>query len=145
MNQLNSTTDCEKYSLYHIEATSESNTLHYLWDFTAIPSVLMALTSKNSSLYVDYKNFSGNYQSINFSVAPEYVLSSVIRQLYVFNDTKDEGNVSDHSNTDFIVFDPLKMTWKNLTMYAGNNEIFALVNASTPNNGSFSIKVSIIN
>lgn len=125
-------------------AESEADNLHYLIDLIGKPSVLIAKTSKNASLQIDWSEMNGTDKNVNFTAEPEYVFSSVIKNFVLFNDSKDTSNYSDPSNEHAIKFNPLNVTWNivNLTESSGK-KVMLEVNATNINNGSFCLKVCI--
>ncbi|KAG5669157.1 hypothetical protein PVAND_017052 [Polypedilum vanderplanki] len=135
------TVKCDNFAFVHIVAESELDTIHYLWNFQGKISTLIAKTSKNSTLNINWEKFDGISKSVNFSIKPDYIYSSVINSFFLFNDTLDKGNISDTSVVDIIRFDTQNLTWTltNITENAGNNKVTAEVHTATSNNGSFTI------
>jgi hypothetical protein len=135
---------CNSMAFVHIEAESDADMIHYLWNFQDTkPSAVVARTSKNATLNINWEKFDGKSKAFNFSEPPLYVYSSVINSIFVYNDTWDKGDINDASVTEIIKFDTQIITWSliNITSHAGNNKVTADVHASTRNNGSFRLMV----
>lgn len=135
---------CEQITFVHVKAEASNNTLHYLWDFTGIPSLFLAKTDKNSTLGIDWESFmSGSGNSVNFSSSPEFIFSSVISKIFLFDDTSDKGDVNHESVTDVRTIDLHAFTWTrvNLTQLQ-DQQVVLIMNAAVPkSNGSFAIEV----
>lgn len=135
---------CDDVLLVYVQADSDSERLHYLFDFSGKPSVLIAKSDKNSTLNVDWEKFiDGSTQpTIKFEPNPSYVFASVIDKLVIFNDTKDTSNYSDPLVTDAIKINPHNLQWDlvQLSESYGDNATIEM-NAKYFTNGSFSIKV----
>lgn len=60
-------------TVVHVRSAGASDAIHQLWDFTGKPSVLIARTSLNASLAIDWTAFmNGSAHSVSFDVAPMY-------------------------------------------------------------------------
>ncbi|XP_070500879.1 glycosylated lysosomal membrane protein B-like [Chironomus tepperi] len=141
-DQINQTL-CENYILVHVTADSNTggNTLHYLFDLIGKPSVLIAKTPVNTSLNINWTQISDNSNCVKFSNDPEYVVSTVIDKIVLFNDTDGTSNYSDPNNTVAIKFDPLAIKWDLVNLTESNGKKVMLeVNATNINNGSFSLR-----
>jgi Lysosomal transcription factor, NCU-G1 len=141
--------DCNSMMLVYVQAESDSNIIHYLWDFTGYPSILIAHTDKNASLKVNwdiFKDCSSGSRCVEFTKEPKYVFSSVIKNIVVFNDTNDAGNYSDESVVDSIKFDPHDdLHWKKINLTESNGQFAKLeMSAFTKRNETFSLNVSNI-
>lgn len=70
-------------TIVHISSDGQHDTLHYVWDFTGKPSVLIALTSPNTNLTIDWRNFMDDKQddSIHFSNVPIYTSTVVMNRV----------------------------------------------------------------
>lgn len=135
--------ECANYRLVHIEAASDANTIHYVWNLDGKPSSISALTSKNASLVIDWRSMNETQKAISFTEEPKYVYASVINSMFVFNDTKDHANVSDEDSVGALIrFDTHTLNWTlitNLTKDEGRHKVYAAIQAKTINNGTFSI------
>lgn len=139
--------DCDKLMVLHIKADGDSDRLHYIYDFTGKPSVLIAKGDKNSSLQIDWTKFMGNTEDGSVKIIPEpsYIFATVIDNLVIFNDTKDSANYSDSSVVDFIKINPHNIDWKQIELKESNMENATLEMKGESQNGSFSIKVKLFN
>jgi hypothetical protein len=132
-----------------VHVTADSNTggstLHYLFDLIGKPSVLIAETSKDTSLSINWTEISTSSNCVKFSKDPEYVFSTVIDKIVLFNDTDGTSNYSDPNNTNVIKFDPLSLQWDLVNLTESNGKKVMLeVNATNVYNGSISLRVSNI-
>lgn len=136
--------NCNYYTLVHVEANSRNSNsdLHYIFEFIGKPSILIARTPKNTSLSVNWSEIMSNSNCLNFSNEPEYVFSSVIKSILLFNDTNDSSSLSDPAVVDITRFDPLSFTWSVMNITELDGKLATLeMNATNINNGSISFKV----
>jgi hypothetical protein len=62
-----------------VKAEGPNDTLHYVWDFTQKPSILMAATSAASKLSISWDQFEAeSNKSITFSEDPVYSFGIVL-------------------------------------------------------------------
>ncbi|XP_058453453.1 glycosylated lysosomal membrane protein-like [Malaya genurostris] len=115
-------------TLIHIRAESATDTIHYVWDFTQKPTILVALTEKNASLNIDWEAFrSRKPESVKFSKPTKYVFMTVINRIFQFDDSNDKGSITNDSST--YVYDPHRFSW-NRTLYWNNEkDVLLAVNA----------------
>lgn len=138
--------DCDKVMIVHIEADSDSDRLHYIYDFSGKPAVLIAKADKNSSLEIDWEDFiqQSKASSIRINPLPSYTFASVIDSFVVFNDSKDVSNFSDASITDFIKINPHNLSWSLVSLDGSSEQNATLeMNAEYPDGGNFTIKVRL--
>ncbi|CAO1411760.1 unnamed protein product [Diamesa serratosioi] len=131
---------CDNLTLVYVKASAKNDILHYLWDFTGVPGIMLAKTSKNSNLSIHWdKLMAGDIGAVNFTIPPSYVFGMVINKIYLFDDTKNTGLISD--STDIVTLDYQEFKWErsNLTEYPKRVEL--IMNAEHLN-GSFSIKLA---
>lgn len=136
--------ECDDMTFVHVKADSAKDTIHYLWDFTGSPSIMLAKTDKNASLGIDWVGFMGGTgNTVNFSSTPEYVFTAVISRILLFNDGADKGDINDGSVTEVSVFNPHKFAWRreNITQLY-DQHVTLVMNATVGTNGSFAVKVS---
>lgn len=63
----------------YVRAEGPFDTLHYVWDFTQKPSILVAATSVKSALSIYWDQFKGeNNKSITFTEDPVYSFGIVL-------------------------------------------------------------------
>ncbi|CAG2055870.1 unnamed protein product [Timema podura] len=83
---------CDKVTLVHVRADGPNDTLHYLWGFTGKPSIILALTSPNATLTINWKDFIfASVQAIEFSEKPVYSFGLVVNKIWEYNDVNDTG------------------------------------------------------
>lgn len=76
------TPDGNALTLIHIRADSDLDTIHYVWDFTGKPTILVALTRKNASLKINWNDFmDAKPSSVQFSETPIYTFMTVINRV----------------------------------------------------------------
>ncbi|XP_049791117.1 glycosylated lysosomal membrane protein-like [Schistocerca nitens] len=91
------------YSVVYVKAEGPNDTLHYVWDLTAKPSVLLALTDKDSNLTIDWRGFiDGEDGSLTFSTDPLYSFGIIIDKVWEFNDVNDTGMFRADMNSSYI-------------------------------------------
>ncbi|KAG4065124.1 hypothetical protein HA402_007521 [Bradysia odoriphaga] len=113
-------------TVVHISSDGQHDTLHYVWDFTGKPSVLIALTSPNTNLTINWRNFMDNKQesSIEFSTKPIYTSTVVLNRLWQFNDAEDTGTFSNGVNSSEInVYDTRNITWTRNQFHKSVHEV----------------------
>lgn len=134
--------NCDNLTLVYVKAEGKNDTLHYLWDFTGVSGIMLAKTSKKSNLTIQWdKLIHGHIGAIKFTTPPSYVFAIVINKIYLFNDIKNTGLISDSSEIVTLDYKLFKWERTNLTEYPERVEL--IMNAKY-NNGSFSIKVTNI-
>lgn len=136
---------CEDLTFVHVEAEARNNTLHYLWDFTGIPSFFLAKTDKNVTLDIAWDDFmSGTGNTVRFSSPPDFVFSAVASKFYLFDDVDDKGDVNHESVKDIRIIDPHSFKWTRLNLtQLQDQHVVLMMNSTVPNmNGSFAIEVS---
>lgn len=136
---------CDGFTLVHVKAEASDNSLHYIWDFTGKPSLLLAKTDLDATLAINWTSFMlGEAYSVNFSSQPEFVFSAVVSKIFLFNDADDKADVNDESVSEFITIDPRKFTWirENLTKIQ-DDHVILVMNSSVhgSNGGSFAMQV----
>lgn len=137
-------TECQALTVLHIEAESDANKLHYIWDFTGSPSLFLAETDKNATLSIDWSSFmAGAVNAFNFSSTPNFVFSAVIKNILLFQDAGDKADVNDESVKEVTIFNPHFFNWtqKNYTEGEKSVELLMIANV-TGTNGSVAVKVS---
>lgn len=137
---------CDGFTFVHILSEGSKDSLHYIWDFTGNPSFLIAKTNKNATFGIDWIGFMNeNANTVNFSSPPDFIFSSVLNRVLLFNDPDDHADVNDASVNDVKVFNPHKFAWsrENLTQFE-DGQVMLVMNSTTGTNGSFSLKVSLL-
>lgn len=77
-------------SVVYSKANGPSDTLHYLWDLSKKPSLLLALTPLSTNLSIDWERY-GNSCALSFSEKPSYIFGVIINTIWEFNDVNDTG------------------------------------------------------
>ena len=140
-------TQCEEsITFVHIQAESSDNTLHYFWDFTGFPSLMIAKTEKNSSLIIDWNNFIvGRPRTVVLSSDPSFVFASVIHRFLIFEDAGDKADVNDEKIGEVKQFNPYFFNWSRENLTQLNDEVTmsmrAIIDNGDETNGSFVLKV----
>lgn len=115
-------------TLVHIRAESAVDTVHYVWDFTGKPTILVALTGKNATLDIHWDNFfAGKPQSVRFSEHPKYTFMTIINRIFQFNDPEDKGTVNNNSTV--FVYDPHRFAWNRTLLWFNEKDVIAALNA----------------
>ena len=74
----------------YVRAEGPSDTLHYLWDLTGHPAVLLAVTSPSAKIHINWSPYLLHLpQSVNFTEKPQYTFGLEIQKvsLVFFNKT----------------------------------------------------------
>lgn len=72
-------TNCSNFKVVYVRAEGPCDTLHYLWDFTQKPSILVAATPVKSNLSISWDQFKGeNNKSVTFTEDPVYSFGIVL-------------------------------------------------------------------
>lgn len=77
--------DDETKTLVHITADGENDTLHYIWDFTRQPSVLVALTEHNTNISIKWNQLLTDANVLTFSKTPKYTMSFVLTKVSILS------------------------------------------------------------
>lgn len=75
---------CKNYSitLGHISAKGPSDTLHYVWDFTRNPSILLAVTSPTANLSINWDKYMFNLiEAVRFTEEPKYTMGIAVKRV----------------------------------------------------------------
>lgn len=76
--------DDDTKTLIHVKADGDNDTLHYIWDFNRQPTVLVALTERNSNLTIKWNQISKDAGTVTFSSKPKYTMSFVLTKVSKF-------------------------------------------------------------
>lgn len=136
--------DCNKMVVVHIESDSDVDRIHYIYDFTGKPSVLIAKADKNSTLTINWSKFlsSNSEESVVISPIASYVFANVIDNFVIFNDVHDTSNLSDPINTEITRINPHNINWTLVVLKESNGENATLEMKADYFNGSFVMRVS---
>ncbi|XP_046626002.1 glycosylated lysosomal membrane protein-like [Neodiprion virginianus] len=119
---------CESSNVTTVYLRTESSTdsLHYVWDFSGKPSVLLAVTIPSAQLEVDWKKFLwGKEESLKFTEAPSYTFGITVLKIYEFNDVNDTGYMDNVRPENINVLHPKHFRWDRKS-YSQNNDYFEL-------------------
>lgn len=68
-------------TLVHIVANGDNDQLHYIWDFTRRPSILVTQTERNANLTIDWKHLPSHGTAIRFSHQPKYSMAFILSKV----------------------------------------------------------------
>ncbi|XP_065072900.1 glycosylated lysosomal membrane protein-like [Ochlerotatus camptorhynchus] len=121
--------DSAGITLVHIRADSAVDTIHYVWDFTGKPTILVALTRKNVTLDIHWDDlFAGRPQSVKFSEQPIYTFMTVINRIFQFDDPEDKGTMAE--NATLFVFDPHEFAYNRTLVWFNEKDVIATLNVN---------------
>uniref|UniRef100_A0AAG5CRD7 Lysosomal transcription factor n=1 Tax=Anopheles atroparvus TaxID=41427 RepID=A0AAG5CRD7_ANOAO len=132
-------------TLVHIAAESDTDTIHYVWDFTGKPTILVALTGKDARFHINWDLLMDSKPgSVNFTESPRYTFMAVINRIFQYDDADDRAMLDAGSNV--FVYDPHEFTWNRSLLWsnekdammaisAGNDFLFKLNAYSTKDHG----------
>jgi Lysosomal transcription factor, NCU-G1 len=137
---------CSDFTVVYIKSQAENDTIHYIWDFTGIPAILIAKTDINTTMNIDWNNFIiGAPNSVQFSSFPRYVFSSFLHRIFVFDDPNDKANIADESVSNVISLHPhSNFVWsrENLTQFDNSVVLLMKAKIGKSNDSSVHMKVS---
>lgn len=82
MDELENENLFNKSTLVHVKADGDNDTLHYIWDLTQQPTILVALCVKNTSVAINWTNSTPiSLDKIEFSPKPKYTMSFVLTKV----------------------------------------------------------------
>lgn len=120
---------CDQITLVHIRAESAVDTIHYVWDFTGKPTILVALTGKNASLLIHWEDFMAvRPQSVRFSEQPIYTFMTVINRIFQFDDSEDKGMLTE--NATLFVYDPHEFAYNRTLLWFNEKDVIAALNVN---------------
>jgi len=105
--------------LVYIRSDGDNDTVHFVFDFTRKPSLVVLTTARDAMLQVNYKLEEEDY-SINFTKTPKYTFASVFNNLYEFNDINDTALMKDSKN--IITMDFKRFKWNMIQLQNHSNE-----------------------
>ncbi|XP_071449818.1 glycosylated lysosomal membrane protein B-like [Hetaerina americana] len=137
--------DCNRTMLLYVRADGPNDTLHYLWDFTGKPSVLLALTSPSANLSISWSDFLWNIKdtSLNFTESPMYSFGMVIDKIWEFNDLNDTGSITSVNRENITSLSTNEFSWEYVDLDIQNqSSILKMKSSHGPRNGSVDIMVT---
>lgn len=137
---------CDSVKVMHVSAEGPNDTLHYLWDFTHKPSILVAVTPVTSHLKIDWSNFTDeSAKKITFGNETLYSFGIVLDKLWEYNDVNDTGllDLKNTSNNYRKEFGMQHFNWNISPNFTINNtdNVELVVEASSYSATSNSAKV----
>lgn len=115
-------------TLVHIAAESDTDTIHYVWDFTSKPTILVALTSKHAQFQINWSQFMDvTPQSVQFSEVPQYTFLAIINRIFQYDDSDDRAVLNESSNA--FVYDPYNFTWNRSLLWSNEKDVMMAINA----------------
>ncbi|XP_058802303.1 glycosylated lysosomal membrane protein A-like [Phymastichus coffea] len=117
--------------LGHVIANGLNDTLHYLWDFTDIPTIFIALTSHNAKLHINWHEYlKGSQYSVNFTEKPFYTFGVAIDRILEFQDGSDTARIDTVKDNDIKELLMKNFQWhhKNLTKHDSFVEFYTEAN-----------------
>ncbi|XP_058129533.1 glycosylated lysosomal membrane protein-like [Anopheles ziemanni] len=115
-------------TLVHIAAESDTDTIHYVWDFTGKPTILVALTGKGAQFQVDWAAlFDSKPGSVNFTESPRYTFMAVINRIFQYDDADDRAMLDAGSKV--FVYDPHNFTWNRNLLWSNEKDAMMAINA----------------
>ncbi|XP_055546017.1 glycosylated lysosomal membrane protein-like [Wyeomyia smithii] len=116
-------------TLIYIRAEGTVDTIHYVWDFTGKPTILVALTERNASLTIRWEHFwQGEPESVKFSTEPKYMFMTVINRIFQFDDPNDKGLFT--SDLPVHVYDPHQFLWNRTLYWFNEKDVIVALNAN---------------
>uniref|UniRef100_A0A1B6E8L9 Lysosomal protein NCU-G1 n=1 Tax=Clastoptera arizonana TaxID=38151 RepID=A0A1B6E8L9_9HEMI len=135
--------------LIHVKAVGEKDVLHHIWDFSGKPSVMLAVTSPNTSIEIDWDNFIfGMADSVKINPRPTYTYSVVLDEIIEFNDEDDKGNLpNNNANSSYITtIDTKDISWRISEQVNDTDKVHFTVEGGFPEsikkNGTIQITMS---
>lgn len=71
----------DKITLIHIKADGDNDTLHYIWDLTRQPTVLVALCERGTNVTIQWDKLLKDAGAVNFTTKPKYTMSFVLTKV----------------------------------------------------------------
>lgn len=71
-------------TLIHVKADGDNDTLHYIWDLTRQPTILVVLCEKNTTVTMNWTMTPISLDTIVFSPEPKYTMSFALTKVSSF-------------------------------------------------------------
>ncbi|XP_076173147.1 glycosylated lysosomal membrane protein [Ptiloglossa arizonensis] len=108
----------------YLRAQGFNDTLHYLWDFSGNPSILLAVTSPSTSIDISWDDFiKKKKNSITFSEKPIYTFGIVINKIIEFNDVNDTALININDNVNTNILHPMYFQWQRKALLSNNESV----------------------
>ncbi|KAL6255840.1 hypothetical protein P5V15_013082 [Pogonomyrmex californicus] len=115
--------DCEEscrernVTTLYLRADGPNDTLHYLWDFTGTPSILLALTPPSVWLNISWDDYLARKpNSLHFTEKPTYSFGLIINKIIEFNDVNDTALIDTADVTNTNVLRPEYFNWRRVSL-----------------------------
>ncbi|KAG8222481.1 hypothetical protein J437_LFUL000843 [Ladona fulva] len=135
---------CNNFTFLHVRADGPNDSLHYLWDFTSKPTVLIAQTSNNASLTISWYDFLWNINSISvkFSEEPKYTFGVIFDKIWEFNDMNDTGVMTEVDDANIVSIVTNEFQWQLVDLNTNSSDPYLKMRSSNgPRDGSIDILV----
>ncbi|XP_067008190.1 glycosylated lysosomal membrane protein [Anabrus simplex] len=137
------------FSVVYVKAEGSNDTLHYLWDLSRKPSVLLALTPPGSRVEFNCTEF-GMENALRFDVPVKYSFAIVINKIWEYNDVNDTGTLDLENKSDNYVreLDPSNFSWKRVEYKNDSKSVILGIESllyhdnNTYKNGTLKIELS---
>ncbi|XP_031636232.1 glycosylated lysosomal membrane protein B-like [Contarinia nasturtii] len=142
-NENNATT------LIHVRADGENDTLHYIWDLSRQPSVLVALCERDTNVTINWNETFMDVKTVQFTIKPKYTMSFVLTKVFIFNDVTDQASIIGVNKSNIETIDARELTWTREEFNKSTNEVKVAVSgkddASIGCNGVINLKLKCYN
>lgn len=120
-------------SLVHVRAIGAYDELHYLWDFTGRPAVMLlrfdGITTP-VNMTIDWPAFWDGRASVKFSREPQYYFGIVLHTLYEYNDRTDEATFEAVTDPeDIVAWDLKDFVWQRQSLKVSEDKAAIKVTA----------------
>ncbi|XP_046399881.1 glycosylated lysosomal membrane protein A-like [Ischnura elegans] len=114
---------CDALVLLYIRADGSNDSLHYLWDFSRKPNVLIALTSLSANLTISWGDHQWNTTDphMNFTEIPTYSFGMVVDKIWEFNDLNDTGSIVSVNNENKTAIGLDEFSWEYVDLAIQNH------------------------
>ncbi|XP_011689751.1 PREDICTED: glycosylated lysosomal membrane protein-like [Wasmannia auropunctata] len=109
----------------YLRADGPNDTLHYVWDFVGVPSVLLAVTPPSAWLNISWDDYLARREnSLTFSEKPTYTFGVIINKIIEFNDVNDTALIDTADVTNTNVLRPEYFNWRRVSLSQKNELVY---------------------
>ncbi|VVC30343.1 Lysosomal transcription factor, NCU-G1 [Cinara cedri] len=108
---------CSSLNLAYIRSDGDNDTVHFLFDFTEKPSLVILTSAKDSVIKV---NYTATIETLKFTKTPLYTFATVFNNLYEFNDVNDTAKIENGENIITMNFN--QFNWKLISLKNYDNK-----------------------
>lgn len=101
-----------KTTLIHVQADGDNDTLHYIWDLTRQPTILVALCEKNTNVTIEWTKTLRDADSVKFSTKPKYSMAFVLTKVSSRTTSMKLLHVTCHDTISSTYFDNLFLSFR---------------------------------